>query len=308
MLKKLKLKQAESGIAKTFKEAIQISEKIGLPLMVRPSYVLGGRAMEIVANEDDLRRYMGEAVSVSNDSPVLLDKFLNDAVEVDIDIISDGHEVFIGAIMEHIEEAGIHSGDSGCSIPPFTLSEEIIVRLKEQVTQLALELKVIGLMNTQFAIKDNEIFLLEVNPRASRTAPFVSKSIGVQLAKIGALVMSGEKLSSLSLPKDVIPNYFSVKEAVLPFSKFPEVDVLLGPEMKSTGEVMGVGNSFGEAYFKAQRAAGVILPKTGNVFISVRDKDKPLVCDVAEDLIKIGFSLYATRGTQVYLEEKNINC
>ena len=308
LVEKLKLKQPTNRTATNLESALKSAEAIGYPLVVRPSYVLGGRAMEIVANEDDLRRYMGEAVSVSNDSPVLLDKFLNDAVEVDIDIISDGQEVFIGAIMEHIEEAGIHSGDSGCSIPPFTLSEDIIVRLKEQVTQLALELKVIGLMNTQFAIKDNEIFLLEVNPRASRTAPFVSKSIGVQLAKIGALVMSGEKLSSLNLPKDVIPNYFSVKEAVLPFSKFPEVDVLLGPEMKSTGEVMGVGNSFGEAYFKAQRAAGVILPKTGNVFISVRDKDKPLVCDVAEDLIKIGFSLYATRGTQVYLEEKNIKC
>ena len=308
LLNKLKLKQAESGIAKTFKQAIKIAERIGLPLMIRPSYVLGGRAMEIVHEKGQLKNFIEEAFKAAEKNPILIDKFIDHAMEVDVDAISDGKQVYVAGIMQHIEEAGIHSGDSGCSIPPFTLSEDIIVRLKEQVTQLALELKVIGLMNTQFAIKDNEIFLLEVNPRASRTAPFVSKSIGVQLAKIGALVMSGEKLSSLSLPKDVIPNYFSVKEAVLPFSKFPEVDVLLGPEMKSTGEVMGVGNSFGEAYFKAQRAAGVILPKTGNVFISVRDKDKPLVCDVAEDLIKIGFSLYATRGTQVYLEEKNIKC
>tara|TARA_B100001113_G_scaffold50171_1_gene36455 strand:- start:5959 stop:9189 length:3231 start_codon:yes stop_codon:yes gene_type:complete len=308
LVDKLSLKQPVNSTATNLEDALKSAENIGYPLVVRPSYVLGGRAMEIVANEEDLTRYMGEAVSVSNDSPVLLDKFLNDAIEVDIDIICDGEEVFIGAIMEHIEEAGIHSGDSGCSIPPFTLDEETIDKLKKQVTKLALELNVIGLMNTQFAIKDSEIFLLEVNPRASRTAPFVSKSIGVQLAKIGALVMSGVKLSSLELPKEVTPNYFSVKEAVLPFSKFPEVDVLLGPEMKSTGEVMGIGNSFGEAYFKAQRAAGVILPKKGNVFLSVRDKDKDALCEIAIDLIKIGFNLYATRGTQVYLEDKNIEC
>ncbi len=308
LVEKLGLKQPVNSTATNLHDALKSAESIGYPLVVRPSYVLGGRAMEIVANEDDLRRYMGEAVSVSNDSPVLLDKFLNDAVEVDIDIVCDGTEVFIGAIMEHIEEAGIHSGDSGCSIPPYTLSSDILEQLKRQVTKLALELNVVGLMNTQFAIKDNEIFLLEVNPRASRTAPFVSKSIGIQLAKIGALVMSGEKLSSLNLPKEYTPNYYTVKEAVLPFSKFPEVDVLLGPEMKSTGEVMGIGNSFGEAYFKAQRAAGVILPKKGNVFLSVRDIDKPAVCDIASDLIKIGFKLFATRGTQVYLEENNIDC
>ena len=308
LVEKLGLKQPVNSTATNIDDALKSAESIGYPLVVRPSYVLGGRAMEIVANEDDLRRYMGEAVSVSNDSPVLLDKFLNDAVEVDIDIVCDGTSVFIGAIMEHIEEAGIHSGDSGCSIPPYTLSVDILEQLKEQVTKLAIELNVIGLMNTQFAIKNDEIFLLEVNPRASRTAPFVSKSIGIQLAKIGALVMSGEKLSSLNLPKESIPKYYTVKEAVLPFSKFPEVDVLLGPEMKSTGEVMGIGNSFGEAYFKAQRAAGVILPKKGNVFLSVRDIDKPAVCEIASDLIKIGFKLYATRGTQVYLEENKIEC
>ena len=308
LVQKLDLKQPSNATASSLNQAISAAEKIGYPLVVRPSYVLGGRAMEIVASKEDLTRYMGEAVSVSNDSPVLLDKFLNDAIEVDIDVISDGEDVFIGAIMEHIEEAGIHSGDSGCSIPPYTLSDVILNKLRKQVTKLAVELNVIGLMNTQFAIKDNKIYLLEVNPRASRTAPFVSKSIGIQLAKVGALVMAGKKLKSLKINREVVPKYFAVKEAVLPFSKFPEVDVLLGPEMKSTGEVMGIGNSFGEAYFKAQRAAGVILPKTGNVFISVRDKDKEPVCDVAEELIKIGFNLFATRGTQVHLEKKGIKC
>ena len=308
LIEKLGLKQPNNSIATNTGEAIQAANEIGYPLVVRPSYVLGGRAMEIVTTDDDLKRYMEEAVSVSNDSPVLLDRFLNDAIEVDIDVISDGKDVFIGAIMEHIEEAGIHSGDSGCSIPPYTLSDEIISKLRTQVTQLALELNVVGLMNTQFAIKDQEIYLLEVNPRASRTAPFVSKAIGIQLAKAGALVMSGKSLKELNLGNEVVPTYFSVKEAVLPFSKFPEVDVLLGPEMKSTGEVMGIGHSFGEAYFKAQRAAGVILPKSGNVFLSVRDKDKPAVCDIARDLKKIGFELFATKGTQLYLDENNINC
>ncbi len=308
LVEKLGLKQPNNSIASNMAEALEAANEIGYPLVVRPSYVLGGRAMEIVTTNEDLKRYMDEAVSVSNDSPVLLDRFLNDAIEVDIDVISDGKDVFIGAIMEHIEEAGIHSGDSGCSIPPYTLSEAIISQLRIQVTQLALELNVIGLMNTQFAIKDNEIFLLEVNPRASRTAPFVSKAIGIQLAKMGALVMSGKSLKELDLIKELTPSYFSVKEAVLPFSKFPEVDVLLGPEMKSTGEVMGIGDSFGEAYFKAQRAAGVILPKSGNVFMSVRDKDKPILCDIAKDLQNIGFELFATRGTQTYLEDKNIRC
>ena len=308
LIEKLGLKQPNNSIATNIGEAIQAANEIGYPLVVRPSYVLGGRAMEIVTTDDDLKRYMEEAVSVSNDSPVLLDRFLNDAIEVDIDVISDGKDVFIGAIMEHIEEAGIHSGDSGCSIPPYTLSDKIISKLRTQVTQLALELNVIGLMNTQFAIKDQEIYLLEVNPRASRTAPFVSKAIGIQLAKAGALVMSGKSLKELNLGNEVVPTYFSVKEAVLPFSKFPEVDVLLGPEMKSTGEVMGIGHSFGEAYFKAQRAAGVILPKSGNVFLSVRDKDKAAVCDIARDLKKIGFELFATKGTQLYLDENNINC
>ena len=308
LVEKLNLKQPKNSTAINADEALKCAETIGYPLVVRPSYVLGGRAMEIVTNNDDLKRYMDEAVSVSNNSPVLLDRFLNDAIEVDVDIISDGENIFIGAIMEHIEEAGIHSGDSGCSIPTFTLNKDILEKLRAQVKELALELNVIGLMNTQFAIKDEEIYLLEVNPRASRTAPFVSKAIGIQLAKVGALIMAGKKLHELELINEIIPNYFSVKEAVLPFSKFPEVDVLLGPEMKSTGEVMGIGKSFGEAYFKAQRAAGVILPKTGNVFISVRDKDKPAICDIAKDLKKIGFELFATRGTQSYLEKNNISC
>ena len=308
LVEKLGLRQPNNSIATNVDEALKVANEIGYPLVVRPSYVLGGRAMEIVTTDDDLKRYMDEAVSVSNDSPVLLDRFLNDAIEVDIDVIADGKDVFIGAIMEHIEEAGIHSGDSGCSIPPYTLSDEIMTQLREQVTKLALELNVIGLMNTQFAIKDNEIFLLEVNPRASRTAPFVSKAIGIQLAKMGALVMSGKSLKELKLFNEVNPTYFSVKEAVLPFAKFPEVDVLLGPEMKSTGEVMGIGHSFGEAYFKAQRAAGVILPKSGNVFLSVRDKDKPAVCEIAKDLQKIGFQLFATKGTQKYLDNNGIEC
>ncbi len=308
LVEKLGLKQPNNSIATNVGEALNVANEIGYPLVVRPSYVLGGRAMEIVTTDDDLKRYMDEAVSVSNDSPVLLDRFLNDAIEVDIDVIADGKDVFIGAIMEHIEEAGIHSGDSGCSIPPYTLSDEIMTQLRMQVTKLALELNVVGLMNTQFAIKDNEIFLLEVNPRASRTAPFVSKAIGIQLAKMGALVMSGKSLKELNLFNEVNPTYFSVKEAVLPFAKFPEVDVLLGPEMKSTGEVMGIGHSFGEAYFKAQRAAGVILPKSGNVFLSVRDKDKPAVCEIAKDLQKIGFQLFATKGTQKYLDDNGIEC
>ena len=308
LVEKLNLKQPINATAKNTEGALQMANKIGYPLVVRPSYVLGGRAMEIVTNDSDLQRYMQEAVTVSNNSPVLLDKFLNDAIEVDVDAICDGKDVFIGAIMEHIEEAGIHSGDSGCSIPPYTLSEKILKQIRNQVRKLALELNVIGLMNTQFAIKDDEIFLLEVNPRASRTAPFVSKATGVPLAKIGALIMVGKTLKELSLTKEIKTNYFSVKEAVFPFSKFPEVDVLLGPEMKSTGEVMGLGKSFGEAYFKAQRAAGVILPKSGNVFISVRDKDKPEVCVVARDLIKIGFTIFATSGTFNYLKENSIAC
>ena len=309
LIESLSLKQPLNKTVTTVQEAKESAEGIGYPIVVRPSYVLGGRAMEIVTNTSDLEKYMKEAVDVSDDSPILLDKFLNDAIEVDIDLLCDGEEVYVAGIMEHIEEAGIHSGDSGCSLPPYTLSDDIVAELKEQASKLAIALRVIGLMNAQFAIKDNEIFLLEANPRASRTAPFVSKAVGIQLAKLGALVMSGKKIKDLDIPnRSCNKAYFSVKEAVFPFSKFPEVDVLLGPEMKSTGEVMGFGKSFGEAYFKAQRAAGVILPKEGNVFISVRDHDKEPICEVASELIDMGFKIYATSGTFFYLADAGIVC
>ena len=309
LIESLSLKQPLNKTVTTVQEAKESAEGIGYPIVVRPSYVLGGRAMEIVTNTSDLEKYMKEAVDVSDDSPILLDKFLNDAIEVDIDLLCDGEEVYVAGIMEHIEEAGIHSGDSGCSLPPYTLSDDIVAELKEQASKLAIALRVIGLMNAQFAIKDNEIFLLEANPRASRTAPFVSKAVGIQLAKLGALVMSGKKIKDLDLPnRSSNKAYFSVKEAVFPFSKFPEVDVLLGPEMKSTGEVMGFGKTFGEAYFKAQRAAGVILPKEGNVFISVRDHDKEPICEVASELIDMGFKIYATSGTFLYLTDAGIVC
>ena len=308
LIESLKLKQPLNDTVTTISQAKNSAEKIGYPIVVRPSYVLGGRAMEIVTNTADLEKYMKEAVDASDDSPILLDKFLNDAIEVDIDLICDGEEVYIAGIMEHIEEAGIHSGDSGCSLPPYTLKQSTVDQLREEASRLALALNVIGLMNAQFAIKDEEIFLLEANPRASRTAPFVSKAIGLQLAKLGALVMSGIKIKDLNLPNLTNETYFSVKEAVFPFSKFPEVDVLLGPEMKSTGEVMGFGKTFGEAYFKAQRAAGVILPKTGNVFISVRDHDKKPICDVASELISMGFKIFATSGTFNHLIESGVDC
>ena len=309
LIESLSLKQPSNKTVTTVQEAKESAEGIGYPIVVRPSYVLGGRAMEIVTNSSDLEKYMKEAVDVSDDSPILLDKFLNDAIEVDIDLLCDGEDVYVAGIMEHIEEAGIHSGDSGCSLPPYTLSNEIVTELKEQASKLAIALKVIGLMNAQFAIKDNEIFLLEANPRASRTAPFVSKAIGIQLAKLGALVMSGIKIKDLNISNSSDNKaYFSVKEAVFPFSKFPEVDVLLGPEMKSTGEVMGFGKTFGEAYFKAQRAAGVILPKEGNVFISVRDHDKEPICEVASELIDMGFKIYATSGTYNFLIDAGIAC
>ena len=309
LIESLGLKQPLNETVTTVSQAKDSAEGIGYPIVVRPSYVLGGRAMEIVTNTTDLEKYMKEAVDVSDDSPILLDKFLNDAIEVDIDLLCDGKDVYVAGIMEHIEEAGIHSGDSGCSLPLYTLSEDIVNQLKEQASKLAIALKVIGLMNAQFAIKDNEIFLLEANPRASRTAPFVSKAIGIQLAKLGALVMSGVMLENLNLPdRSGNKSYFSVKEAVFPFSKFPEVDVLLGPEMKSTGEVMGFGKTFGEAYFKAQRAAGVILPKKGNVFISVRDHDKEPICEVASELISMGFKVFATSGTYNHLRQNTIQC
>ncbi|MEW6353628.1 MAG: carbamoyl-phosphate synthase large subunit [Pseudomonadota bacterium] len=297
MLAKLKLLQPPNRTARTAEEAVRYAEEIGYPLVVRPSYVLGGRAMEIVHHEEDLRRYMREAVQVSNECPVLLDRFLDDATEVDVDAICDGHDVLIGGIMEHIEQAGVHSGDSACSLPPFNLSARIQEQIRQQVARMARELRVVGLMNTQFAIQGDKIYVLEVNPRASRTVPFVSKATGRSLAKIAARCMMGQTLAAQGVTQEIVPGYYSVKEAVFPFIKFPGVDTLLGPEMKSTGEVMGVGRSFGEAFAKSQQAAGQSLPRGGRAFVSVRDTDKPLVAEVARALIAQGFEIYATRGT-----------
>ncbi len=275
-----------------------MAREVGFPLVVRPSYVLGGRAMEVVFNEDDLRQYMIDAVKVSNDSPVLLDRFLDLAIEVDVDAVSDGQDVLIGGIMEHIEQAGVHSGDSGCSLPPNGLSQEIQDELRAQTRKLAKALNVVGLMNIQFAIQSGVIYILEVNPRASRTVPFVSKATGIPLAKVAARVMTGKTLAHAgAAPSERIPPYFSVKEAVFPFVKFPEADPILGPEMKSTGEVMGTGHTFGEAYAKAQAASGVVLPTRGLCFISVRDRDKPGAVLLAQMLIARGFEIAATGGT-----------
>ncbi len=308
LVERLGLKQPANRTARSLEEAILSARELGYPLVVRPSYVLGGRAMEIVFNEEELRRYMVEAVSASNQSPVLLDRFLDNAVEVDVDAVSDGERVWIGGIMEHIEQAGIHSGDSACSIPPYELSEELQKQLKEQVRCLAQALGVVGLMNAQFAIKDGEIYILEVNPRASRTVPFVSKAIGLPLAKIAARCMIGQTLSAQGVTRERIPPYYSVKEAVFPFIKFPKVDPLPGPEMKSTGEVMGVGLSFGEAYAKAQRAAGARLPLRGRVLLSVRDRDKARLVGIARSLVEKGFELVATRGTAQALQAAGIKC
>lgn len=308
MVNKLGLLQPPNRLANSVDNAVTLASEIGYPLVVRPSYVLGGRAMEIVYNEEELQRYMMNAVKVSNDSPVLLDRFLDDAIEVDVDAICDGKNVLIGGIMEHIEQAGVHSGDSACAIPPYSLSQSVQDKLREQVRQMALELGVKGLMNTQFAIKGEEIYILEVNPRASRTVPYVSKSIGVPLAKVAARVMAGRSLEDQDVTKEVIPSYYSVKEAVFPFIKFQNVDPILGPEMKSTGEVMGVGRTFGEAFAKSQLAASVILPTEGKAFISVREADKVGVIDIARDLASLGFSLLATRGTQKKLADAGVAC
>jgi carbamoyl-phosphate synthase large subunit len=297
MLQALGLKQPPNFTARTPEEALAAADAIGYPLVVRPSYVLGGRAMEIVHEARDLERYMREAVKVSNDSPVLLDHYLNNAIEVDVDAIFDGENILIGGIMEHIEQAGVHSGDSACSLPPFSLSAPLQEELRRQTEAMARALNVKGLMNVQFAIQDNVVYVLEVNPRASRTVPFVSKATGLQLAKIAARCMVGQTLADQGVVKESYPTHFSVKEAVFPFAKFSGVDTILGPEMKSTGEVMGVGESFAEAFFKSQLAAGVQLPASGNVFISVRDGDKLEAVSIAARLIELGFSVYATKGT-----------
>ena len=312
MLYELGLRQPPNRTARTEVEALALAQEIGYPLVVRPSYVLGGRAMEIVHEQRDLERYMREAVKVSHDSPVLLDRFLNDAIEVDVDCLSDGARTFIGGVMEHIEQAGVHSGDSACSLPPYSLKQATIDELKRQTSLMAKGLNVVGLMNVQFAIqqKDGEdvVYVLEVNPRASRTVPYVSKVTGLQLAKVAARCMVGQSLDSQGIYKEVVPHYFSVKEAVFPFVKFPGVDTILGPEMKSTGEVMGVGKTFGEAFVKSQMGAGIRLPKSGKIFLTVKNADKPRAINIAKDLIKMGFNLVATKGTSAAINAAGIPC
>jgi carbamoyl-phosphate synthase large subunit len=306
LLNDLGLKQPPNRTARAPEEALRLAQEIGYPLVVRPSYVLGGRAMEIVHEQSQLERYMREAVKVSNDSPVLLDRFLNDALEIDVDAICDGEDVLIGGIMQHVEQAGVHSGDSACSLPPYSLSKKLQDVLREQTMQMAKALGVKGLMNVQFAIQGETVYVLEVNPRASRTVPFVSKACGLQLAKIAARCMAGQSLKSQGATKEVIPPYYSVKEAVFPFIKFPGVDTILGPEMKSTGEVMGVGSTFAEAFVKSQIGASANLPKGGKAFISVRNEDHQKVVDIARDLANLGFILVATKGTARALEENGL--
>ena len=306
LLKKLDILQAENGIASNQKQALEVAEKIGYPVVVRPSFVLGGRAMRIVYDSEDLESYMETAVQVSPGKPILIDRFLEGATEVDVDAISDGVDTVIGGIMEHIEEAGIHSGDSACVLPPVSLDKDMQERIMNHTRAIALELDVIGLMNIQYAIKGDDIYVLEVNPRASRTIPFVSKSTGVPLAKLATKVIMGKSLKELGLTKEVVPRHISCKESVFPFSRFQEVDTILGPEMKSTGEVMGIDRSFGMAFAKAQLAAGQTLPLNGTVFISVKDQDKPGLIDTATLLSGLGFNIFATRGTSEYLWKHGI--
>ena len=304
----LELRQPPNRTARNRDEALAMADDVGYPLIVRPSYVLGGRAMEVVHNEEDLAMYMDAAIDVSNDSPVLLDRFLDLAIEVDVDAVCDGERVLIGGIMEHIEQAGVHSGDSGCSLPPISLDAEMQETLTEQVIKLAKGLNVIGLMNTQFAIQNDIVYVLEVNPRASRTIPFVSKSTGVPLAKIASRVMIGESLEAQGYVDQRVPPYYSVKESVFPFERFTGADPILGPEMKSTGEVMGIGRSFGEAYAKAQLASGVVLPRQGAALLSVRDCDKDAAVGLAKILVDRGFDIIATHGTAKALTAAGVSC
>ncbi len=308
LVRKLKLLQPPNGTAKSEKQALTVAHKIGYPLVVRPSYVLGGRAMEIVYDDEDLGRYMTEAVKVSNDSPVLLDRFLNDAIEVDVDALADGEDVLIGGIMEHIEEAGVHSGDSSCSLPAYSLSKKIQDEIRGQMFKLAKALNVVGLMNAQFAVQDGKVYLLEVNPRASRTSPFVSKATGRPLAKIAARCMVGQSLKQQGVAGEILPAYFSVKEAIFPFNKFPGVDPLLGPEMRSTGEVMGVGAAFGEAFNKALLAGGMAVPSSGTAFISVRNSDKAKAVELARTLNAKKFKVVATSGTAAAIQDAGVQC
>jgi carbamoyl-phosphate synthase large subunit len=306
LLKSLGLRQPENGIARSSAQAEAIVEKIGFPVVIRPSYVLGGRAMEIVYDLPNLRRYMREAVIVSGSNPVLIDRYLNDAIEVDVDCIADGQTVYVAGVMEHIEEAGIHSGDSACSLPPYSLSPAVVAELRSETEAMAKALNVVGLMNVQFAIQGDNVYVLEVNPRASRTVPFVAKATGVPIAKIGARVMAGEKLASFGLDDTIMRSHVAVKEAVFPFARFSGVDVLLGPEMKSTGEVMGLDASFARAFAKAQLGAGVKLPRAGTVLLSVRDGDKAAIVSIARRFVDLGFTIMATRGTAAHLSDAGI--
>lgn len=307
MLDKLELTQTPNDTALTYQEAKQIAKKLGYPVLVRPSYVLGGRAMQTVYDEEALERFIKEASRVSGKHPILVDKFLEDAIEVDVDMIADGTDFVIGGILEHIEEAGIHSGDAAMVLPPYSLSEKVINTIHQATISMARELNVIGLMNVQFAVKGSKVYVLEVNPRASRTIPFVSKAIGVPLAKLAAKVMAGAKLKDLGFTKEIIPEYISVKESVFPFTRFPKVDIILGPEMKSTGEVMGIDTEFGRAYIKSQIAAGQNLPLSGDVFISVRDKDKRAIIMIAKRIQDLGFNIFATKGTAQILKKNGVN-
>ncbi|EQD30630.1 carbamoyl phosphate synthase large subunit [mine drainage metagenome] len=301
--------QPRNRTARNADEALLLAREIGYPLVVRPSYVLGGRAMEVVYSDADLARYIRDAVRVSERSPVLLDRFLDNAIEVDVDVVADAEgNVLVGGIMEHIEEAGVHSGDSSCSLPPYSLSPAVQAQLRTQVMQLARALKVNGLMNTQFAVQGETIYILEVNPRASRTVPFVSKASGVALAKIAARCMAGRSLVEQGTTREVVPDYYSVKEAIFPFAKFQNVDPILGPEMRSTGEVMGVGRSFGAAFARAHEAAGIKAPPVGKAFLSVRDADKERLLPVALDLLRRGYGLVASGGTAAFLSGHGVVC
>ncbi|MEE8393707.1 MAG: ATP-grasp domain-containing protein, partial [Rhodospirillales bacterium] len=306
LIKRLKLRQPANGLARSFDEARGVAKRIGYPVVIRPSYVLGGRAMEIVHDDDALKYYMTHAVEASGESPVLIDSYLEDAIELDVDAISDGQDVYVAGIMQHIEEAGIHSGDSACSLPPYSLAEDVLEEIGKQTKALALGLNVIGLMNVQFAVKGDHIYILEVNPRASRTVPFVAKATGVAIAKIAARVMVGEPLSGFGLSPKPKTRHVAVKEAVFPFSRFPGVDIILGPEMKSTGEVMGIDSDFERAFAKSQLGAGMRVPGQGCAFISVKDRDKKAASGLARRLSQMGFELTATAGTAKFLEESGL--